>query len=49
MLSILDELALNEIVVYDKGVQIALLNQEKINKILEKGQIYAKIGDFLLV
>ncbi|MBO5714754.1 MAG: site-2 protease family protein, partial [Clostridia bacterium] len=49
MLTLLDELALNEIAVYDNGKQVSLLTQEKINKIIEKGQIYAKIGDFLLV
>ncbi|MBR1983851.1 MAG: site-2 protease family protein [Clostridia bacterium] len=49
MLSILDEQSLNEIVVYVDGKALSVLNQEKINKIIENGNIYAKISEYLSV
>lgn len=49
MLSILDEQYLNEITVYVDGKAVSVLTQEKINKIIEKGDIYAPIKQFLSV
>ncbi len=49
MLSILDEQALNEIVVFIDGKAISVLTQEKINKIIEKGNIYTPIKEYLSV
>ena len=47
LMYLLDENALNEIVVYDQGKAVATLSQEKIEKIIEKGDIYSKIERFL--
>lgn len=49
MLSILDEQAVNEIVVYKNGKAVSVLSQEKINRIIEHGRIYSEIGDYLSV
>lgn len=49
MLSILDEQSLNEIVVYVDGKAVSVLSQEKINKIIEKGNIYSKVKEHLSV
>lgn len=47
MMSMLDEGAVNEIAVFDGGKQIAILSQERIGNIIEKGDLYAKIGDYI--
>ncbi|MBR1967859.1 MAG: hypothetical protein IKA11_00495 [Clostridia bacterium] len=47
MMSILDENAVNEIAVFDGERQIALLSQERIGKIIEKGNLYAKLAEYL--
>lgn len=47
MMSILDEHAVNEIAVYDGGKQIALLTQENIGLIIEKGNLYAKLSEYI--
>jgi hypothetical protein len=47
LLSILDESSVNEVAIFDGGKIIALLSQEKIGKILEKGDLYAKIDKYL--
>lgn len=49
LLSVIDEQAVNEIVVYKDGKAISLLSQEKINKIIERGEIYSHISDYLSV
>lgn len=49
LIGLLDADAINEIVVYDGGVPIALLGQEKINKILENGDVYLTIGKYLAI
>jgi hypothetical protein len=49
MIAILDGDAINELVVYGDGTPIAVLNQEKINQIIEKGTIYDKISSHLSV
>ena len=49
LMAILDDNALNEIVVYDNDKPMITLSQEKIAKIIEKGDIYSKIGKFLSV
>lgn len=49
MMSILDENALNEIVVYSGDGPLTVLSQEKIGKIIEKGDIYSKIEGYLSV
>ena len=47
MLSILDANALNEIAVFDGGKKIALFSQSKIIKIMETGDVYAKIEKYI--
>lgn len=47
LISLLDTNALNEIVVYSDGKPLTTLTQEKIAKIIEKGDIYAKIDKFI--
>ncbi|MBQ8426256.1 MAG: hypothetical protein IJX16_00630 [Clostridia bacterium] len=47
LVSLLDENALNEIIVYGDGKLITTLSQEKIQKIIEKGDIYSKIERYL--
>ena len=47
LISMLDEYAVNEIVVFDDGKPIKTLSQENINAIIEKGQIHSPIGDFI--
>ena len=47
LMSILDEHAVNEVAVFDGGKQIALLTQERIGAIIEKGNLYAKLSDFV--
>jgi len=49
LLSLVDDTCLNEIVVYDNGKPIIVLSQEKIQKIIETGEIYAKIEKYLSV
>lgn len=49
LMSLLDENALNEITVYGEGRAITTLSQEKIQKIIENGDIYSKIERFLSV
>lgn len=44
---LLDENAINEIVVLDGQKKIATLSQEKISKIVEKGEIYSPIGEYI--
>jgi len=47
MMSLLDETAVNEIAVFDGDKQIALITQERIGKIIENGNLYAKLSDYL--
>jgi stage IV sporulation protein FB len=47
LLALIDENAVNEIIVYDKNTQIAVLSQQKIEKIIENGDIYSTIEKFL--
>lgn len=47
LLSILDENSLNEFVVYKDGQRGQVLDQVKINKIIESGDIYSKIEKYL--
>ncbi len=47
LLLLLDENAVNEIVVFDGGRKITALSQEKIAKIVEKGDIYSPIGKYI--
>lgn len=47
MLSILDADSVNEIAVFDGDKQIALLNQHRINKIIEQGNFYEPIGKYV--
>ena len=44
---LLDENAVNEIVVFDGNKKVSSLSQEKIVKIVEKGEIYAPIGKYI--
>lgn len=46
LLTVLDANALNEIEVYKKGKKVATLNDEKLKKIMENGDIYSPIGKF---
>jgi len=47
LIGILDKEAVNEIVVFDNGEKIATLSQNKINEIVEKGDIYKPLSNFL--
>lgn len=47
MLSVLDADAINEVVVYDRGEPVAVLSQKKINKIIEKGDLYSPIEKYM--
>lgn len=47
LISVLDESAYNEILVCDESGVIATLSQAKICKIIEKGDVYSKIGKYL--
>ena len=47
MLSILDSDSINEIVVFDGQKEIAKLNQNRINKIIEKGDLYSPLANFV--
>lgn len=47
LLSILDNDCINEIAVFDGSKQIALLNQDRINKIIERGDIYAPLSEYV--
>ncbi len=49
LVSILSSDAINEVVVYDNDKPIAVLGQDKINKILEKGDLYAPIYKYISV
>lgn len=49
LVRILQEGAINEVVVYDKDKKIATLSQEKINSIVEKGEYYSKIERYIRV
>ncbi len=47
MLSILDENRLNELVVYINGKKSVVLNQSQINQIIEEGQLYQRLENYL--
>lgn len=47
LLSILDDRAVNEIEVYDKDIKIAYLTQSKINEIIEKGDLYKTVKEYV--
>lgn len=47
LISILDEDAINEIVVFDGETEIARLNQKRINEIIEIGDTYSPIGKYI--
>ncbi len=47
LLTILDANALNEIEIYSKGEKITLLEDKKIKKIIENGDIYSPIGKYI--
>ncbi len=47
MLSVLERDCINEIAVFDGQNQISLLTQNKINKIIEKGDIYSPIENYI--
>ena len=49
MLSLLDPDAINEVVVYDRGEPVAVLSQQKINNIIEKGDLYSPIEKYMSV
>ena len=49
MIRYLDDECINEVVVYDNLTPIAVFSQEKINKIILNGSIYAEIGKFAYV
>ncbi len=47
LLSILDERAVNKVEIYDLGDLKATLSQAKINEIMEKGDLYKTVGDYV--
>lgn len=49
MMAMLDENAINEVVVYQEEKPMVTLSQEKIGKIIENGDIYCKIEKFISI
>ena len=49
LIATLDTEAINEVVVFDNGKQIAVLSQEKIAKIVKTGDLYSPISKYLAV
>ncbi len=47
LIKILDGQAVNEILVYSGEKQIATLNQEQLTKILQKGDLYSPLGNYI--
>lgn len=47
LMGVIDEQALNEIVVMDGQKTVCLINQQNINRIIENGEIYSKISQNL--
>lgn len=47
LISILDAEALNEVVVFDNGKEIAVLSQSKLTQIAKTGDLYAPISKYL--
>ncbi len=47
LISLLDENAINEIVVFDNETQITTLSQENITRLILTANIYDKVGDYL--
>lgn len=47
LITLLDGYCINEIAVFDKGKQVALLSQNRINRIIEQGDIYSPIEKYL--
>lgn len=47
MMSMIDETAVNEVVVYDENGEVAVFSQKKIGEIIEKGNIYSQISEYL--
>lgn len=47
MMSIIDECAVNEIVVFDKNRQVALFSHEKVIEIIESSALYDKLEKFI--
>lgn len=47
VMSLLDETAVNEIDVYESGKKRATLTPNEISRIIEKADLYAKIGEFI--
>jgi stage IV sporulation protein FB len=48
LISMIDETAVNEVSVFDGDGEIALLKQNKINKIIENGDVYSPISRYLI-
>ncbi len=49
LVTLLDADAINEVVIYDGDKPIALLSQEKINKILENCDLYSPVSNYLAI
>ena len=47
LISILDQNAVNEVIVYDGEREVAVLKGEKLKKVIESGDLYSKISRFL--
>lgn len=47
LVSLLDNRAVNEVLVYEKDKKIAFLSQEKIESVIAKANIYSKLGENL--
>ncbi len=47
LVSILDVRAVNQVIVYDNERKIASLNQERVEEIIKKANIYSKLSQFL--
>ena len=47
MMSMIDETAINEVVVYDESGEVEVLSQKRIGEIIEKGNIYSQISEYL--
>lgn len=47
LVCLLDNRAVNEVLVYENERKIAILNQERIERVIEKSNIYSKLGENL--
>ena len=47
LISLMDQNAVNEVLVYDGDKEVTVLKGEKLKKVIESGDLYAQISRFL--